>query len=264
VILTSAGVLAGALQPGVAPTTARAIVFTLSAVLREAVDDGRLVRNPAERVKVGAKTRRRVDPMHVAGIAAKVPALADAVPARWRAAVLLMATTGIRLGECLGLTIDRVDFLRRTIRVDRQLANVAGGSGFSEPKTSAGVRNIPVPTHVIEMLAAHIAQYPPSDDGLIFTNTAGGPISRSSWADHYRQACAVAGVVGRTRTHDLRHVAASSLIASGLSVSAVQAALGHATPSETLDVYTHFWPSDEEKTRDAVEQASAHWFSATS
>jgi len=255
---------AGSLHGKVAPTTARAIVFTLAAILREAVDNGRIVRNPAERVKVGAKTKRRVDPMHVAGVAAKVPDLADAMPDRWRAAVILMASTGLRLGECLGLTVDRVDFLRRTIRVDRQLANVAGGSGFSEPKTDAGHRNIPVPKSVVDMLAAHLAEFPPSDDGLIFTSASGGPVSRTSWSDYYRNACAKVGVVGRTRTHDLRHVAASSLIASGLSVSAVQAALGHATPSETLDVYTHFWPSDEEKTRDAIEQASARWLRATS
>jgi hypothetical protein len=43
-------------------------------------------------------------------------------------------------------------------------------------------------------------------------------------------------------------------------VSAVQAALGHATPSETFDVHTHFWPSDEERTRVAIERASAKWF----
>jgi integrase len=255
---------AASLQPAVAPTTARAIVFTLAAILREAVDDGRIIRNPAERIRVGVKTARRVDPMHVAGIASKVPDLADAVPARWRGAVLLMASTGLRLGECLGLTVDRVDFLRRTIRIDRQLANVAGGSGWSVPKTEAGKRVIPVPSQVTDMLAAHLAEFPANDDGVIFTNVSGGPIGRTSWSGYYRDACATVGVVGRTRTHDLRHVAASSLIASGLSVSAVQAALGHATPSETLDVYTHFWPSDEEKTREAIEQASAHWFQATS
>ncbi len=49
---------AGSLSTIVAPTTARAVVFTLTAVLREAVDDGRLPRNPAERVTVGAKTER--------------------------------------------------------------------------------------------------------------------------------------------------------------------------------------------------------------
>lgn len=125
---------AGELGERVAPTTARAIVFTLAAILREAVDDNRLSRNPAERISVGRKTERRVDPMHVATIATKVPALADAMPDRWRAGVLLMASTGLRLGECLGLTVDRVDFLRRSIRVDRQLVKVHGGWNSANPR----------------------------------------------------------------------------------------------------------------------------------
>lgn len=73
----------------------------------------------------------------------------------------------------------------------------------------------------------------------------------------------MAEVEGRTRTHDLRHVAASSLIASGLSVAAVQALLGHSSPSETLEVYTHLWATDEDKTREAIEQTSAAWPKAT-
>jgi site-specific recombinase XerD len=56
-------------------------------------------------------------------------------------------------------------------------------------------------------------------------------------------------------------VAASSLIASGLSVAAVQAVLGHASPAETLEVYTHLWPSDEERTRSAID-AAATWLRA--
>lgn len=253
---------AGDLSTRVAPTTARAVVFTLAAVLREAVDDNRLTRNPAERITVGRKTERRVDPLHVSRVAGQVPAIADAMPERWRAAVLLMAATGLRLGECLGLTLDRVDFLRRSIRVDRQLANVAGGSGFGTPKTRAGVRSIPVPSSVIEMLAAHLSVFPPGPDGLMFTMANGAPVARTSWSDSYRAACRAAGVEGRTRTHDLRHVAASALIASGLSVAAVQAVLGHSSPAETLEVYTHFWPTDEERTRDAIERAAASWAGA--
>ena len=63
----------------------------------------------------------------------------------------------------------------------------------------------------------------------------------------------------RFRSHDLRHVAASSLIASGPSVAAVQAMLGHSTPSETLGVYTHFWVTDGERTREAIGRVSAGW-----
>lgn len=252
---------AGALTPGVQPTTARAIVFTLAAVRREAIDDGRIVRNPAERIRVGAKTERRVDPMHIANVSAKVPSLAEAMPERWRAAVYLMASTGLRLNECLGLTVDRVNFLRRTIRIDRQLV----GDGFGPTKTRAGVRTIPVSTFVIDLLAAHLAKFPAGAEGLIFTtdttrqSEAGRPISRARWAETYRRACESCEVEGRTRTHDLRHVAASSLIYSGLSVAAVQAVLGHASPSETLEVYTHLWPGDEDRTRAAIEQASASW-----
>jgi len=209
--------------------------------------------------KVGSKTERHVDPLHVSKVATKVPAITAAMPDRWRVAVLLMTSTGLRLGECLGLTVDRVDFLRRSIRIDRQLANVAGGSGFGIPKTRAGYRTIPVPAFVVEFLAAHLAEFEPGEDGLIFTTSAGGPVPRSNWSDRYRAACAAAGVEGRTRTHDLRHVAASSLIASGLSVSAVQAVLGHASPAEALDVYTHFWPGDEDKTREAIDRAASGW-----
>jgi integrase len=246
----------------VAPTTARAIVFTLAAVLREAVDDGRIAQNPAERIKVGEKTERSVDPMHIAGVAAKVPAIAEAMPPRWRAAVLLMASTGLRLGECCGLTVDRVDWLRRAMRVDRQIVKAVGITGFSSPKTRAGIRTVPLPKTVTDMLAAHLAEFGPGESGLIFTSSTGNSISRSNWASAYRAACAVAGLEGRTRTHDLRHVAASSLIASGLSVAAVQATLGHATAAETLTIYTHLWPTDEDRTREAIERASAGWLAA--
>lgn len=257
---------AGELQAVVASTTARAIVFTLAAVLREAVDDGRLNRNVAERISVGSKTERRVDPMHIASIAGKVPALASAMPPRWRAAVLLMASTGLRLGECLSLTVDRVNFLRRSIRVDRQLVDA---TTFGTPKTRAGVRTVPVSQSVIDLLAAHLAEYPAGDLGLMFTtgptrqSDGGRPITRSRWGEAYRGACEVAGVDGRTRTHDLRHVAASSMIAGGLSVAAVQAVLGHSSPAETLEVYTHLWPSDEDNTRRVMEAASATWLTGT-
>ena len=103
------------------------------------------------------------------------------------------------------------------------------------------------------------AAYPAGEDGLIFSMENGRPVTRSRWSDNYRAACATVGLEGRTRTHDLRHVAASSLIAGGLSVAAVQAVLGHASPAETLDVYTHLWPTDEERTRGAIEAASSGW-----
>lgn len=53
--------------------------------------------------------------------------------------------------------------------------------------------------------------------------------------------------------HALRHFYASMLIRSGCSVKVVQARLGHASASETLDTYSHLWPDDEDRTRAAVD-----------
>lgn len=56
-----------------------------------------------------------------------------------------------------------------------------------------------------------------------------------------------------TRFHGLRHFYASLLIRHGESVKVVQARLGHATASETLDTYSHLWPDSGEQTRAAVD-----------
>lgn len=60
-----------------------------------------------------------------------------------------------------------------------------------------------------------------------------------------------------TRFHDLRHHYASLLLANSESVKTVQARLGHASATETLDTYSHLWPDSDDRTRDAVDKARA-------
>ena len=86
----------------VAPTTARAVMATLRAVLTAAVHHGRIVRNPAARVQVGAKTERRVDPLHVGQVAQMIPTIAAEMPDRRRSAVYVMASTGLTAGSVSG------------------------------------------------------------------------------------------------------------------------------------------------------------------
>ncbi len=68
---------------------------------------------------------------------------------------------------------------------------------------------------------------------------------------------------GAARSHDLRHVAASGMIAPNVSIPAVQAVLGHSSPSATQEVHTHWWPGDEHRTCAAIEPASTGWPTAT-
>lgn len=176
---------------------------------------------------------------------------------RYRALLLLAAGTGMRQGECFGVTRDRVDFLRRTVTVDRQLILMPGRPPFlAPPKTEASHRLVPLPQVVVDGLAVHLAAWPVDADALIFTTPAGEPIRRTGFsATVWRPAVVAAGLPGRTRFHDLRHHYASLLIRHGESVKTVQARLGHATAAETLDTYSHLWPDSVDRTREAVDAA---------
>jgi integrase len=177
--------------------------------------------------------------------------LAAAVPDRYRALVMLAAGSGMRQGECFGLTVDRVDFLRRMVRVDRQLVTVAGREPFlAPPKTGASVRTIPLAQITLDVVAAHLAAHPPVD-GFVFVNDDGRPIRRSAFGSVWRTALA-AGAPAGTGFHELRHFYASLLIRHGESVKVVQAWLGHASAAEMLDTYSHLWPDSDDRTRAAV------------
>lgn len=163
----------------------------------------------------------------------------------------------MRQGECFGLTVDRIDFLRRTLRVDRQLVLMPSQPAFlAPPKTSASHRTIPLPRVVVEELAEHVRQFPiKHPDGLVFTDDAGRPLRRTAFSRLvWRPLVVKAGAPLGTGFHDLRHYFASLLIRHGESVKTVQTRLGHATAAETLDTYSHLWPDSDDRTREAVDQ----------
>ena len=235
---------------GLAPATVQATYRTVSSVLKAAVVDRVLASNPAVGVKVPRVDCPQVRPLE----RHQIEALAGAVPERVRATVLFAAGSGQRMGEVLGLTVDRVDFLRRTVTVDRQLVTRGKAEPtFGPPKTKASHRTVPLASAVLEELAGHLSSFPAVANGLVFTNDRGAPWGRTTMAAVIARGRTVAGLDGSVTFHDLRHHFASVLIAAGCSVKAVQSALGHANASETLDTYSHLWPADADRIRDAVQ-----------
>lgn len=267
-----------ALSRRVAKSTARTIRGVVAAILKSAVVDRLVAVSPLDGVPLPPRPDRQlVRPYPVE----RVLALRDAITPRYAAAIILGAGTGLRRGEAFGLTVDRVDFLRREITVDRQLVRSDHGRPvFGPPKTAASVRVVPASRAVREALAAHLAAYPAGPDGLIFTAPRGGPVIRSKVGEAWRDAEVRVWAQGAGRPlgrdgripaatlaawvdahphghghrfHELRHFYASTLIAAGESVKVVQARLGHATAAETLDTYSHLWPDDDERSRAAVD-----------
>lgn len=150
----------------------------------------------------------------------------------------------MRQGEIFGLTVDRINFLRREVVVDRQLLTVIGEKPhLGPPKTKASVRTT-APPNGCGRPRSPLAAFPANDDGTVF-HDAGEPVSRQKQSHVWRRAVHSARLPKGAGIHALRHYYASLLIRFGESVETVQARLGHASAAETLDTYSHLWPDSE-------------------
>jgi integrase len=232
-----------ALGERLAPSTVGTVYQHTRAVFRAAEVDRVIASSPCQRIVLPRRERKQVVPMTTDTVLAIVAAM----PERLAAMVTLIAGTGLRPGEAAGVTVDRVDFLRRALRVDRQLLQTRPPS-FGPPKTQASYRTVPLPQVVVDALARHLELYPPGEHGLIFCQPDGRPLNRDKVVIAFGRAAPEGA-----RLHDLRHYYASLLIRHGESIKVVQARLGHASASETLDTYSHLWPDSEDRTRAAVD-----------
>ena len=174
--------------------------------------------------------------------------MADAVGDRWRALVVTLAGSGLRIGEALGLQVSDVDFLRRTINVERQRMQ---SGHLGPPKSKSSRRVVPVGRVVIEELAAHLTPHP--SDGPLFVDEIGEPLLYRRWQTLWGAAARQVGV--EFTSHDLRHFFASALISGGASVKQVQTVLGHSSAVITLQTYSHLCPGDDDRTRDVMDAA---------
>ena len=232
-------------------STIRTAHGIVSGIFRSAVRDKRIASNPCEGTRLPKPERKLVVPP----TPEIVQSLLDHCPAEYLAMLMLGAGAGMRNGEVLGLTRDRIDFMRRTVTVDRQLVSVQGQKPFlASPKTPSSVRQVPLPQAVVEALSEHVRRYEIGEKELLFTYS-GEPISRQLWGHRIWRPLVAKTKVGELRFHDLRHYYASLLIRYGESVKTVQARLGHASASETLDTYSHLWPDSDDRTRDAIDAA---------
>jgi integrase len=184
---------------------------------------------------------------------ADIAKLSAALPKRYRPIPWVAVGSGLRLSEILGLTVDRVDFLRRTITVDRQMVTAKGKPPhLAPPKTGASHRVVPVAQETIDLLAAHLSEFPAGELGLIFTSER-GPIRLNTMEGVLLEARTEAKVTAHF--HAIRHTYASILIAAGANVKVVQERLGHKSAALTLDTYSHLFDDQHDATRDMMSAA---------
>ncbi len=125
-------------------------------------------------------------------------------------------------------------------------AGVSAASGI-RPKTARSRRRVELTVLALDALRRHRAAQREArlkagslwhDRGLVFTNAFGGYVSVSNLLDGFRGLLACAELP-RVRFHDLRHTAATLMLARGIHPKIVSEMLGHATVAITLDLYSH-------------------------
>lgn len=231
------------------PASVEVLYGHVTNIFKAAVRDRVLVASPCVGIDLPAVANRRLELLEATDVKAAV----DLIGPGWRVAIVLAAGAGLRPSEVLGLTVDRVDFLRRTVTVDRQLYKPKGRPAeLVEPKTPESRRVLPVPESVTDAVAAHLAAVGRSE-GLVVLSPRGLPSSVARYDEAWRAVKDSGGVPAWSMPYDLRHFYASMLIASGLDVKTVQRRMGHRSATTTLDVYGRLFASAEDRTRDVVE-----------
>lgn len=247
----------------------RNILFTnASAMFTAAKDDGLISKHPChgKSVKKPKAAQKKIVPWPET----QVWSVQSALKSRFQAVVDLAAGLGLRQGECLGLAVEDVDFLRGVVHVRRQVKTVRFNHVFALPKYDK-TRDIPMSEPVKLALAEHIRRFPPKEitlpwdtaDGephtarLLITSVRGLVVDASDFNRNYwKPALMSVGVpVGRYENgmHELRHFFASVLLDQGESIKAVAEWLGHSDPSFTLRTYTHLMPSSSDRTKKVID-----------
>ena len=167
--------------------------------------------------------------------------------------IVILMGTGLRVSELYGLTKKDVDFKKRLIFIDHQLCRTAEKPYFvKSPKTSSGVRCIPMSDVVYMALKRAVAnRQPPTVEllvdgysGFLFLDKAGMPKVAMHLENYMRgMQKKMERIYGksfpRVTPHVLRHTFCTNMQRAGIDVKSLQYLMGHSNVSVTLDVYTH-------------------------
>ena len=183
---------------------------------------------------------------------------------RVRPAIVVLATTGMRRGEVLGLRWPDVDLDARQVAIVQTLTAVNGQPVIGPTKTTRSRRTVYLDSYTVDVLRAHrtrqreerLAAGPAWDSStdLVFRDEIGRPLHPDWFSREFARLVAVSGAAP-IRLHDLRHSFATLALKAGVHPKIVSERLGHATVGITLDLYSHVTPAIARDAADVVAQS---------
>jgi integrase len=166
----------------------------------------------------------------------------------------------LRRGESAGLAWEDVDLDGAAVAVRRQRVLIGREVIEDDPKSEAGERTVPLDAGTVAALRAQRrAQLAERlewgsawvDSGKVFTRENGEPLHPATISDRFHELV-VAADLPPVRLHDLRHGAASLMLAAGVDLKVVQETLGHSSITLTSDTYTSVYPAVAAAAADAA------------
>ncbi len=254
---------------GLSPATARQARSVLSAALQQAVFDGLILTNPVRGVRSPRQTAtggRTLTPDDARTL------LSAAQGHEYEALVYVLLSLGLRRGEALGLCWPDVDLegtaprltVRRALKKDAR-----DRTYLDEPKTPRSRRTIHLPGTLVEVLRRHRVRQAAqrlkfgegwggrwADEDLVFTSSIGTALDPRR-VTRTVEAIAIEAGLGKWTPHELRHSAASLLLAQNVPLKVVSEMLGHSSIRVTADVYGHLL--DDARAEAATAMESALW-----
>ena len=247
----------------IAPRGVQYVHIVLSGALKHALRLEIITRNPVSLVSPPQSKRREVPPPNIPAVR-KALALARQEASDLYPAMHLIAYTGMRRGEALGLFWDHVNLDRGYITIEGSLVRSRDlGLILEPPKTAAGRRTVDLDDGTVAVLAAHrewqermrkVMGKAYDDRGRVFADEHGG------WV-HPSRLYSTVKSYGRRAGHEamslrsLRHFHASVALQAGQNIVVVSKRLGHSNVSITSDIYAHALPGWQKQTADAFAQA---------
>jgi integrase len=240
--------LMGKMNDGYAKSTVTHMKNAVSGILNKALDDEIILANPAHNLGKnflkGNGNTEEINPL----LREELKLLLDTAQREFpehHTLILLLARTGMRVGEALALKWGDLDFQARSIHVKRGLAR----GKISTPKSGKS-RRVDMSLQLKEALLDH--QYKLRSEYL-FTNSKGGFIDLNNWRRRvFWKVLAKAGM-RRVTIKDLRHTYATLRVSKGDNIQDVSNQLGHHSVKLTLDVYSHWMPGKKKSEVDALD-----------
>ncbi|MEO8875104.1 MAG: tyrosine-type recombinase/integrase, partial [Polyangiaceae bacterium] len=249
-------------ESGLSKTTMHHTTNLLRAACRWGVREELIDVDPFARILSPARTKSQGSAVTATDIAALLAAIDGH---RLEAPLLFSLATGMRRGEVCGLMRNLIDRAGQTIHV--RFARAKNGRSWEQrPTKTKLIRDVPLSALAEAALVlaerqrrrwARAAGDAWSDSGFAFVDELGDPVAPNVLTDAFRRVFrSIEATTGRhARLHDLRHTAASTLIAAGVDISTVQSILGHASATTTLDIYSHVASAAKTRAMKALDDA---------